>query len=261
MLELRDLNFHYPHEANREIISGVSLVVREGEMVALLGPNGCGKSTLLRLASGALIAQSGQVLHDGRPITDLTRREIARLIACVGQSGEVRFPLTALEYVLTGRFAHVSAFGFDSEQDVEIARQALIDTDADRFSSRRILELSMGERQRVALARALAQESRFLLLDEPTANADLGHQISLLHMIREMSRKRRLGAVIVTHDLNLASEFADRIVLLKAGRLLAEGTPAEVMTVELLSNLFDTPLLIDRHPQSGKPRVSWEIPI
>ena len=191
-------------------------------------------------------------------MTMMTRREIARQIACVAHGREIRFPLTALEYVLTGRYAHVLAIGFDRARDIEIARQSLIDTDAWQFAARPINELSMGERQRVALARALAQEPQFLLLDEPTANADFAHQISILELIRQMAGQRALGVVMVTHDLNLAAEFADRVLLLKAGRMLAEGTPAEVMNVPLLSQLFGIPMLIDRHPRSGNPRISWE---
>lgn len=258
MLELRDLHFHYPHEKEREIVSGVSMSVWQGEIVALLGPNGSGKSTLLSLASGALTPQRGEVLFDGRPVWSMSRREIARSMARVAQTGDVRFPLTALEFVLTGRFAHVNALGFDSPRDVEMARQALRETDTEQFAGRKFNELSMGERQRVALARALAQEPRLLLLDEPTANADIAHQVSMLRLIRDLAEKRDLGAIIVTHDINLAAEFADRILLLKAGRLLAGGTAAEVMTVPLLSRLFETPLIVDRHPQSGNPRVSWE---
>ena len=175
----------------------------------------------------------------------------------VAQQGEVRFPLTAIEYVLTGRFAHTAAIGFDSPQDVEIAMQALRDTDAEQFAHRRFNQLSSGERQRVVLARALAQQPRLLLLDEPTANADIAHQVSLLGLVRELTREKKLGALVVTHEINLAAEFADRVALIKNGCLVACGFPREVMTDESLSALFETPLLVDRHPQSGNPRVSW----
>lgn len=259
MLELRRLHFHYPHHPAREIITDVSLTLHPGEMIALVGPNGSGKSTLLELAAGSFHPQKGEVLCQERPVSSLTRREIARQLACVTHGREIRFPLTALEYVLTGRYAHATSIGFDDRDDVAIARQALLDTDAWQFAGRPIRELSMGERQRVALARALAQQPQFLLLDEPTANADLAHQISILRLIRQLAT-RSIGSIIVTHDLNLAAEFADRVLLLKAGRLLASGRPAEVMTVEILRQLFDVPLLIDRHPRSGNPRISWEGP-
>ncbi len=262
MLQLRDVHFSYQNRGSSptcEVIAGVTLDAGAGEIVALLGPNGAGKSTLLAISHGALKPQSGEVLFEGSPIARFSRREIARMMAMVAQHGDVRFPLTALEYVLTGRFAHTSALGFDSPQDVEIAVKALRDTDAIQFAHRRFNELSGGERQRVVLARALAQQPRLLLLDEPTANADIAHQISLLGFVRGLARERGLGALVVTHEINLAAEFADRVALLKGGRLVACGAPLEVMTAGSLSELFETPLFVDRHPQSGNPRVSWAV--
>jgi ABC-type cobalamin/Fe3+-siderophores transport system ATPase subunit len=253
MLELRDISFSY----QRKVLSGVTLEVRSGEIVALLGPNGAGKSTLLSIAHGILKPQDGEALFEGRPVAGFSRREIARKVALVAQTGDVRFPLTALEFVLTGRFAHSSTLGFDSIRDVEIAMKALRDTDAGQFAKRRFNELSSGERQRVVLSRALAQEPRLLLLDEPTANVDIAHQISLLSFVRELTRERRLGALVVTHEVNLAVEFADRVALLKDGTLLAAGPSREVMTSDLLSRLFEVPLDVAKHPENGKPLVWW----
>lgn len=263
-LTIRDLHFGYRH---RPVLSGVSLEVRAGEVVALLGPNGTGKSTLIAVAHGALQPSAGEVLFDGKPVGEFSRRELAHRIAVVAQSSELRFPLTALEYVLTGRFGHsegmASAFGFDSSEDVELAMQALVETDAAQFASRHFNELSSGERQRVVLARALAQQAKLLLLDEPTANADIAHQVSLLNLVRTLTRQRglsdSLGALVVTHEINLAAEFADRVALLKDGKLLACGAPTKVMTSEWLEKLFETSLLVDSHPVSGNPRVSWTV--
>ncbi|MGH9769056.1 MAG: ABC transporter ATP-binding protein [Blastocatellia bacterium] len=257
MLQLRDIHFSYPSQRPRETISGVSLEIRAGEMVALLGPNGSGKSTLLSIAIGALKPDRGEILFDSQPIARLSRREIAQRMAMVAQQSDIRFPMTALEYALTGRFAYTNALGFDSPRDVEIAMQALGDTDAAQFANRRFNQLSSGERQRVALAKALAQQPRLLLLDEPTANADIAHQLSLLDLVRELTRQRSLGALIVTHEINLAAEFADRVALIKDGRLAACGAPLEIMTAESLSGLFETPLFVTRHSQSGAPVVSW----
>jgi iron complex transport system ATP-binding protein len=255
MLSLRNIHFSYDHE----VLSGITLEVSAKEVVCLLGPNGAGKSTLLAIAYGALLPGSGEALIDGRPVAGLSRRSIARSIALVSQPGEVRFPLTVLEYVLAGRFAHVSALGFDTPKDVEIASQALNATDAYQFAGRRFNELSTGERQRVVLARALAQEPRVLLLDEPTANVDLAHQVSLLKLLRWLAAERGIGMLVVTHEINLAAELADRVALLKGGRMMACGTPREVMTAGLLSELFETPLVVDDHPQSGNPRVSLSL--
>lgn len=252
LLELKEIHFRY----ERPVIDGVTLEVRAGEIVALLGANGAGKSTLLAIAAGLLRPERGEARLGGREIARLSRREAARQLALVAQAGEVRFPLTALEYALGGRFAHVPAVGFDRPRDVEIARQALVATDAAQFAARRFNELSSGERQRVVLARALAQEPKVLLLDEPTANVDLAHQVSLLELVRRLAGERSLGVLVVTHEINLAAEFADRVALLKGGRLIACGPTREVMTAEHLSDCFDTPLLVDLHPQSGNPRVS-----
>src|SRR5262249_13905262 len=225
--------------------------------VGLLGPNGAGKSTLLNLAHGLLKPTGGEVVFDGQPVSKFSRREIARRVALVAQSGELRFPLTALEYVLTGRYAYMAALGFDAPRDVQIAVRSLQETDAAQFSDRRFNQLSSGERQRVVLARALAQEPLLLLLDEPPANADIAHQLFLLSFVRRLTRRKEMGALVVTHEINLAAEFADRVMLLKNGKLIACGKPHQVMTDHLLSQLFSTPLMVDMHPQSGNPRVSW----
>ena len=156
----------------------------------------------------------------------------------MAEQGAIRFPMSALEYVLTGRFAYTTALGFDSPRDVEIARQSLADADAAQFAHRRFSQLSSGERQRVALARSLAQQPQLLLLDEPTANADIAHQLSLLDLVRNLTRERNHGALIVTHEINLAAEFADRMALIKDGRLVACGEAREAMTDESLSALF-----------------------
>src|SRR5262245_9419417 len=237
MLQLRDLHFTYPGRTPRETICGVTFEVREGEVVALLGPNGSGKSTLLSIAIGALEPDRGEVLFDDEPVARFSRREIAQKMAIVAEQGAIRFPMTALEYVLTGRYAYTTALGFDSPGDVEIAMQSLVAADAAQFGRRRFNQLSSGERQRVTLARALAQQPRLLLLDEPTANADITHQLSMLDLVHRLTRERGMGALIVTHEINLAAEFADRMALIKEGRILACGPTREVMTAETLSGL------------------------
>lgn len=259
LLEFRDIHFRFSNKSLKDVINGFSMEVRAGEVVTIIGPNGAGKSSLLAIAHGALKPQKGAVLFEGRPVAEMSRREIAGHMALVSQASDVRFPLTALEYVLTGRFAHAGALGFDSPVDVETSMRALVETDAAQFAQRPFNELSSGERQRVVLARALAQEPRLLLLDEPTANADLSHQISLLSLVKKLTRERNLGAIVVTHEINLASEFGDRVALMKDGRLLACGNPQDALTDSLLSGLFQAQLIVDQHPLSGKPRVSWAV--
>ena len=256
ILTLNDIHFSY----QSEVLSGVSLSVRTGEIVALLGPNGAGKSTLLAVAAGMLVPLRGEALVEGSSVASLSRREVARRIALVSQSNDVQFPLTALEYVLAARYAHVGTIGFDSPRDLSIALESMRETDTEQFAERRFNELSSGERRRVVLARALAQRTNILLLDEPTANVDLAHQVSLLDLVRRLASDRQLAVLFVTHEINLATEFSDRIALMKAGRLLAFGSPATVMTEGILSECFGTRLLVDLHPLSGNPRVSYVRP-
>ena len=252
MLALDDISVSYD---GREVVSGVSLDLGEGKIVALLGANGAGKTTLIRAMNGTVSPSAGGVELDGRPLTALSRREIARSIAVVAQENETRFPVTVLEFVLSGRFVYGGAFGWETENDIKAARQALIDCDLGAFESRLMNHLSGGERQRVVLARATATNARILLLDEPTANLDLAHQAMMFRLVRKRC-EQGASAVVITHDLNLAAEFADEIILLKDGRIAAKGGPAEVLTAENVKDVFAVDVMLDQNPASGNVRVT-----
>jgi len=174
----------------------------------------------------------------------------------VAQEADLRFPITVMEFVLGGRYAWSNAWGWESDRDVEIVRGILGETELEDFGTRLMSELSGGERQRAVLARALATEARVLLLDEPTANLDLAHQATMLRLVRGRCDKRETAAVVVTHDINLAAEFADRVLLLKDGREIATGPPRAVLTRELLRTVFDLEVLVDAHPVTGAPRIT-----
>lgn len=255
MLEARDISVSY---GEREVVRGVSLSAVPGEIVAIIGPNGAGKSTLMRALNGAIQQTSGEVLLDGKPLRSFARRAVSRRISVVAQEAELRFPVTVMEFVLGGRYAWAStgAWGWETKRDVDVATRALLDAGLTDFSARLMNELSGGERQRAVLARALATEAAILLLDEPTANLDLAHQAMVLRLVRERSDKERAAAVVVTHDVNLAAEFADRILLLKGGQALASGPPQEVLTPATLRELFDIEVLVDAHPVTGAPRIT-----
>lgn len=255
MLEARNLSINY---GAREVATGVTLSTTPGEITAIVGPNGAGKSTLMRALNGSLAPTRGEVLLDGRPLRSFARRVIARRIAVVAQEAELRFPVTVLEFVLGGRYAWSSAnaWGWETARDMEIARAALQETEMADFGARLMNELSGGERQRAVLARALATDADILLLDEPTANLDLAHQASLLALVRARCDARGAAAVIVTHDLNLAAEFADHLLLVKDGRVSASGSPGEVLTPELLEQVFGVRILVDAHPVTGAPRIT-----
>jgi iron complex transport system ATP-binding protein len=253
MLEAKNITVNY---GPREAVADVSLRAAAGEIVAIIGPNGAGKSTLLRTLNASLRATSGEVLLDGKPLQSFARRAIARRIAVVAQEADMRFPVTVMEFVLGGRYAWSSAWGWETERDVEIARGILGETELENFAARLMSELSGGERQRAVLARALATEARVLLLDEPTANLDLAHQATMLRLVRGRCDKRESAAVVVTHDVNLAAEFADRVLLLKNGREIAAGTPREVFNRQLLRTVFGLEVLVDAHPITGAPRIT-----
>ncbi len=255
MIEARDLTISYN---DRIAVSHVTLTLDDGEITALVGPNGAGKSTLLRSLNGQVPRTSGAVLLDGEPIEKYNRRTIGRRIAVVAQEAELRFPVTVLEFVLGGRFAWGpnSGWGWETERDLRVASEVLAETELTDLSGRLMNELSGGERQRTVLARALATEASLLLLDEPTANLDLSHQATLLALVRKRCDKRQSSALVVTHDLNLASQFVDRILLMKDGKAVRLGTPPEVLTPELLHEVFGVEVLVDAHPITGAPRVT-----
>ena len=253
MLRADDISVTY---GQRHAVRGVSFELHSGRIVALLGPNGAGKTTLIRSLNGTVPTSAGRIELDGRPLGSFSRRQIARRIAVVAQENETRFPVTVLEYVLAGRFANGSAFGWETDQDIAVARDALLRCDLGPFGDRLMNELSGGERQRVVLARALATHARLLLLDEPTANLDLAHQGMMFKLVRERCLQCDAAAIVITHDLNLAAEFADDLLLLKRGEMFAFGSPKKVLTAANISSAFNVSVLLDENPSSGKVRVT-----
>ena len=255
MLEAREVTIKY---GPRIAAAGVSLTLYPHQITAILGPNGAGKSTLLRGLNGGLKITSGEIMLDGKPLQSFRRRAISRRIGVVAQEADVRFPVTVFEFVLGGRYAwaNTAAWGWETEHDVKVALEVLEETELAKLSERLMSELSGGERQRAVLARALATEAGILLLDEPTANLDLAHQAAILGLVRSRCDERDVSSVVVTHDLNLAAEFADNVLLMKQGRTVAFGPPDEVLTPEFIRQVFDVEVLVDGHPITGTPRIT-----
>jgi ABC-type cobalamin/Fe3+-siderophores transport system ATPase subunit len=255
MLEARDISVRY---GEREAVSGISLTLRPHQVISIIGPNGAGKSTALRTLNGGIQTDSGVVLLDGRPFSFYSRQAIARRIAVVAQEAELRFPVTVFEFVLGGRYAwaSTSGWGWETDHDLAVARQVLNETQLDELGHRLMTELSGGERQRAVLARALATEAGFLLLDEPTANLDLAHQAAILSLVRRRCDENGTAALVVTHDVNLAAEFSDDVLLMKDGKGIAFGKPEDVLTPALLKDVFAVRVLVDAHPVSGVPRIT-----
>ena len=240
----------------RTVLHDVSFAVESGQVAAIIGPNGSGKSTLLRCAAGLLVPQKGEVKVAGENVFALQPRERARRIALLPQSFAAGDQLSSLEMVLLGRTPHLPPFGAPRAKDIEIARESLASVGAEEFAARPVGELSGGERQRVVLARALAQEPRVLLLDEPTSNLDLRFQFEILDLVRRVARAKNIAALLVLHQINLASQVADTMLLLDGeGQVRAQGTPDFVMTKDHLSSVYEIELDIASHPQSGRPHA------
>jgi len=256
-LTVEQASYAYSAE-NREAplftLEATSFRAEQRELVAILGPNASGKSTLLRLIAGTIKPLSGRVQLDGFEISQLEPRTRARRIALVQQESPLLFPARVWEYVLQGRHPYGRALRFETAEDCAIAVNALAQVGAEFLRDRWMNQISGGEKQRVILARALAQQPMLLLLDEPTLHLDIGAQVELLAKLRQLVEENRYTAVVVTHELNLAAEFADQVVLLHHGKCLRVGSPAEVYGRDLLEQVFEAPLEVELGP-AGRPRV------
>jgi iron complex transport system ATP-binding protein len=243
------------HAAPLFTLEPTSFQAKDRELVAILGPNASGKSTLLRLIAGSLAPLAGRVELDGFETSRLDPRTRAQRIAMVQQESSLIFPARAGDYVLQGRHPHGRSLWFESEEDYVIAGNALVQVGAEHLQDRWMHQLSGGEKQRVVLARALAQQPLVLLLDEPTLHLDIGAQVDLMVRLRHLAEQNRYTVIVVTHELSLAAEFADQIVLLHRGKCLRVGTPADVYQQDLLEQVFEAPLDVGIGPE-GRPRVS-----
>ena len=237
------------------MLRDVSFEVGRGAIVGLLGPNGSGKTTLMRLMSGTLTPLAGRVSIEGIDVARLSRRDLARKLAVVPQETHSTFDFTALDIALMGRYPHLGPFELEGGDDVAVARAALAAVGAAQFEARPFATLSGGEKQRVVIAGALAQASDALLLDEPTASLDLGYQIEIASLLVRLNRERGTTMVVSTHDLNLAAALCRELVLLRAGRVLAYGPTAGVLTAGNVRALYDVDADVQFHPRAGHMTV------
>lgn len=237
------------------VIDGLDLDVPDGAVTAVVGPNGCGKSTLLRALGRLLRPQSGEVLLDGRRIDRIPTREVARIIGMLPQSPVAPAGLTVADLVMRGRHPHQTWFRLWSPSDQDIVTEALEWTDMRDLADRPVDELSGGQRQRAWISMALAQGTEFLLLDEPTTFLDLAHQLDVLDLVARLHRHRDRTIVMVLHDLNLTARYADHVVAMRDGRIVAQGPPAAVFTVELLAGVFNLDAMVVPDPTTGTPLV------
>jgi iron complex transport system ATP-binding protein len=252
MLACHDLVLRY-RNSRRPAVAGVSLSVSAGELVCVTGPNGSGKSTLLRGMLGLLQPERGTATIAGRDVSQWEPAERAAVVGVVPQREEITFPLRVRETVMLGRYARLGPLGAVGKEDEAAVERALTRCDVAQFADRRVDELSGGEWQRVRLARALAGEPRALVLDEPTMSLDVRHEMEMFELVRELAGQG-LAALIITHGLNLAASFADRILLMSDGHTAALGTPGDVLTEPILSRVFQWPVAVATTPD-GAPQV------
>ncbi|MGQ9572699.1 MAG: ABC transporter ATP-binding protein [Dehalococcoidia bacterium] len=253
MLEIRGLTVAY---GELIALEQVSLSLEVGELLGVVGPNGSGKSTLIRAITRLVRPLGGEIRLDGKQVSHLSQRELARWVAVVPQNPYLPDAFTVLEVALMGRNPHLGLLQSEGQADLTAVRRALEQTDTWHLAGRRVGELSGGERQRAVVARALAQETPLLLLDEPTAHLDVGHQAAMLDLVRQLCRSAGKAVLVAIHDLSLAGQYCDRLIMLNEGRIVGEGKPQEVLSPELLASVYGTRVWVFPHPVTGRPVVT-----
>jgi iron complex transport system ATP-binding protein len=252
-VHIKELSYAYRDQA---VLKRLSLHVREGEFFIIIGPNGSGKTTLLKTLCGIQSVEQGNVDIFGRNTRRYGRLQLARVLSFVPQSVPEDLPFSVLQTVMMGRFPHLGPLGIETKQDHDIARKSIEICGISNLAGRKMNELSGGERQRVFIARALCQEPRLIVLDEPTASLDLSHQVRIMDLMAQLKKERGLTIVMVSHDVNLAAMYADRLLLMKSGEAAGIGTPREVLTFERLEAVYGCAILVDESPLGGTPRIT-----
>ncbi len=254
-MHLRIKNIEFSYESTR-ILDDITFEVKSGEFLGIMGPNGSGKTTLLRCISNVLSPQVGTVLIDDESIQKFSKKEVAKKIGVVPQTSNVDFAFTVSELVLMGRTPHTERFKTETRKDFRIAEKAMKLTNTLHLADRTFDEVSGGEKQRIIIARALAQEPEILLLDEPTVYLDINSQIEILNLVRDLCEQKKIVVISVFHDLNLAAQYSDKLILLDKGLVTSKGSPTEVLTPENIKETYDLDVIIKRHPITNTPYVT-----
>lgn len=252
-VDIKNISYYY---GDNPVLKNLSFSVREGDFFIIIGPNGSGKTTLMNAISGILNCKEGRVEIFGRSIQSYNRRDLAKTIAFVPQMFPVDFPFSVTEMVLMGRSPHLGMLGLEKEEDFKLANQAMNFTEVKDLAHRKLNQLSGGERQRVFIARAICQEPRVILLDEPTASLDLAHQIKIMDLMDRLKREKGMTIIMVSHDLNLAAMYGDRLLLLNKGQAVSLGLPQEVLTLQRLEETYGCRLLVNESPLGEFPHIT-----
>jgi iron complex transport system ATP-binding protein len=255
-IDVENVSYQYP--STGFALRDITVQISRQSFLALIGPNGSGKTTLLRLLSNAVQPHGGRILFDGKPLSDVPPRELARQMAVIPSEQYFEFPFRVKDVVAMGRFPHIGRIGRMSAQDWEIVERALRETELDHVKTRAVSELSSGERQRVLVARAIAQSPAVLLLDEPNAHLDINHQISIFRLLRSLHEKRGITVVVVIHDLTAAAAFCKSVILLHLGKIVKSGIPEEVITTDMIRQTYGADVMVFPSPLGGFPQVTYQ---
>ncbi|MBU2473393.1 MAG: ABC transporter ATP-binding protein [Candidatus Omnitrophica bacterium] len=252
ILELDTVSGGYGRET---VLKDISFSLEGGEFLGIIGPNGSGKSTLLKLMSRALFPQKGKIRFKNNDLSTVRLKDLAQEVAFLAQDTLISFSFSVWEIVLMGRIPHLKRLQFETKKDFLIAEKSLSFTDSLHLKDKKINQLSAGERQRVILAKALAQEPILLFLDEPTSHLDIGHQVQILDLLKRLNRQTNLTIVVVLHDLNLASSYCNRLLLINEGKIFKDGSPEEVLTYQTIETVYKTVVVVNKNPLSSKPYI------
>ena len=253
-ISLQQLSFSYRTQV---VLQDITLEIPRQSHLALIGPNGSGKTTLLRLMSKALEPQRGTVLLDGQPLASYSARKLAQKLAVISSEQHFEFPFSVTDVVAMGRFPHLNRLERMSARDWEIVDEAMERTCLLDFRNRSISQLSSGEKQRVLIARAIAQQPSILMLDEPNAHLDINHQIAIFNLLRTLNRQHQMTVIVVLHDLSAAAAFCETMVLLHRGQVVRTGTPAEVITKEMIQQTYGAEVTVFPSPVGGSPQITF----
>lgn len=252
-LDVRNVSLAY---GKSTVLRDISFSVREGEFFIIIGPNGSGKSSLLKVIAGIARPGTGDVELFGRPLRGRSRKALARTIAVVPQTQPMDVPFCVAEVVLMGRSPYMGLLGMESPEDLRVAENAMSFTGVSELARRKFDRLSTGERQRVLIARAICQQPRIMVLDEPTASLDLAHQVHIMELMERLRSHDGTTIIMVSHDLNLAAMYADRLLLMRSGKIISAGSPGEVLNYETLERAYGCVLLVDGNPVKNVPRIT-----
>ncbi|RJP28834.1 MAG: ABC transporter ATP-binding protein [Candidatus Omnitrophota bacterium] len=252
MIELKGITAGY---LKNDVLHDISLKIEDGQFTGIIGPNGSGKSTLLRVISRYIQPSAGKITYKEKDLLSFNPHELSCEFAFVPQSIDINFSFTVMDIAMLGRIPFLKRTQWESKADYEIAAKALELTGTYKLKDRFIHELSAGEKQMVIIAKALTQKPKVLLLDEPTSHLDIGHQVQMLNLLKQLNKNEKITVVIVLHDLNLASEYCDKIVMLHEGMVSKIGQPEEVLTYQNIENVYKTLVIVNKNPISGKPHV------